>query len=57
VDSLQFHGDPESLLLRVVFDGEHVRLATDLAVFEIPLAAAGGLIAGRVVPPSESFFQ
>ena len=38
------------LLLRVVSDIEHIRLAADLAVFHIRLRASGRFVHGRLVP-------
>ena len=48
--SLQFRGDEEFLRRVVVLDVKNIRLAADLAVFDVVLAATRGLIHGSCVP-------
>jgi len=47
-----FGGDKEFLRQRVVLDLQNIRLAADLAVFYVLLAASGGLVDGSRVPYS-----
>ena len=48
--SFQFGGDEEFLRRGVVLDAKDIGLAADLAVFNVALAASGGLVDGRGVP-------
>jgi len=48
--SFQFGGDEELLRRGVVLDAQDIRLAANLAVFDVVLAASGGLINGSSVP-------
>ena len=42
--SFQFGGDEEFLRRGVVLDAKDIRFAADLAVFNVALAASGGLV-------------
>src|SRR5271165_5683371 len=48
--SLQFGGNKEFLRRRVVFDAQDVRLAADLAVFDVALAASSGFVNRSGIP-------
>jgi len=48
--SFQFGGDEELLRRGVVLDAQDIWLAANLAVFDIVLAASGGLVNGSSVP-------
>ena len=48
--SLQLRGDQEFLRRVVVLHAQNVRLAADLAIFDIALVASGGLVDRGGIP-------
>jgi hypothetical protein len=50
LDSLPFGGDEEFLRPIVILDAKHIRLATDLTILDIALAASSGLVHGSRIP-------